>query len=261
MMLCCGQILQRSQQEFFLISVNWRLQTCDLSCLTLVTCCYVWGLTHSGQRRQGTASMKWMVNTHAHTMHSLQIGGWGGQTAAHQSFTFHVWEHNKLQIRSVQGYVFGREWTQWKAPVQCLIWFLMEGNICNGNLSLGTEGLFRGFHSLALRETEIDIKAGPAHAYCRSFKWLLWRLAKWPLIRVYPNKWDTIKLFFFLNPFPSPPDAFLEDMWATSRVLADSMSWVGALQELHYVWTVAQHPRHECLIGHELTPALLCSSE
>lgn len=136
-----------SQLEFFKISANWRRPTCDLSCLTLVTCCY------SGQRRQSTASMEWMANTHTYT----HCGS---------SPILHVprWEHNKSQIRSVQGCVFWREWTRWKALRQCLIWFLMEGNICNGNLSLGTKkGLSTVFSlHLTVRETEIDIKGRPS---------------------------------------------------------------------------------------------------
>lgn len=202
MMLCYGQILQRSQQEFFNL---YKLETADLRPF-LPDTGHLLLRVRADPQRSTTAeySQHEMNGKHTRT-HNALTADWGMGRPYSGPPILHVphWEHNKLQIRSVQGYVFGREWTQWKALVQCLIWFLMEGNICNGNLSLGTEGLFRGFHSLALRETEIDIKAGPAHAYCRSFKWLLWRLAKWPLIRVYPNKWETIKLFFFLNLFPS----------------------------------------------------------
>lgn len=77
--------------------------------------------------------------TYAHAL----TADWGTARPCGSPTILHVprWEHNKSQIRSVQGYVFWRECTLWKAQPQCLIWFLMEGNICNGNLSLGTKGL------------------------------------------------------------------------------------------------------------------------
>lgn len=89
------------------------------------------------------------TRTHAHTL----TAEWRRGRPCGSPPILHVprWEHNKSQIRSVQGYVFWREWTRGKALLQCLIWFLMEGNICNGNLSLGAKGLSTVF---ALSRTE-----------------------------------------------------------------------------------------------------------
>lgn len=89
-MLCYGQRLQRSQQEFFNLC---KLETADLRPFLPDTGHLLLRVRADPQRSTAAEYSQHEMNgkhTHAHTMHSLQIGGWGGQAAAHQSFTFHV---------------------------------------------------------------------------------------------------------------------------------------------------------------------------
>lgn len=87
--------------------------------------------------------------------------------AAHQSFTFHAGNIINHKLAACKGTYF--EGSGLGAPVLNLI--------LNGRQHLRRKSFIghkRGFPRfslhVALRETEIDIKAGAARACCRSFK-------------------------------------------------------------------------------------------